>query len=451
MVVSLLVLQRHPSPFFKYWTRGYGWTFAYVTLDLLGTWLNRPPAYDLVQTFCVCLSVWNFVQTGCQLDGEPLPRRWFWGAIAGILALQALAISHGAPTAVVLAFPTLCTPFGVGWLAIKMLRRTRSSFNRTIPWVGWPLAAMAGWVLTYPIFAGKPYFWVGYWIAGLIDVLTGVGMVVYLLEQAGEELRLKNLKLQELDVMKGQFLSTVSHELRTPLAGIQGYVELLEEGLASIVSREQREFFGQARQSVAQLKGQIDALLDAAQLESGVLALAPEPLDLKRVALSAIETLRPAIASKRLDIELKLPDDLPPGFADHQRTLQVLRNLLTNAVKFTPEQGCISVALQREGEHLALRVSDTGIGIPAERLDEVFKPFVQLDATLTRRYGGTGLGLPIARRLAEAMGGALTLTSELERGTTACFTLPVSAAAVPLLQTASADARLQPAGRALLD
>ncbi|HEY9720970.1 MAG TPA: HAMP domain-containing sensor histidine kinase [Oscillatoriaceae cyanobacterium] len=436
LLISLLVSRKYPSAFFRQWTRAYAWTAIFVALDVVVTHFNRAAVAEFGQTICVSLSCWYFVQTGRELDGKPLPWRIFVTSLAALLLAQGSAMALKAPEMVVVGLPALSVPAGLCWLGWCLVRRETTMFKRTVPWVGWPMIGLGLWVLTYPFLSSTPLFWLGYWISGLFQLLVGIGMVVFLLEETAEELREKNLKLEQLHAIKTNFLSTVSHELRTPLASIQGYMELIDDGLAGPVTTEQHDFFGHMRRASGQLRSLIDTLLDSVQLDAGELAIAREPVNLKQIILKDLEVVRPLANTKTIQLAVLLPDRLPEAMGDEQRITQILNNLLSNAIKFTPEGGKIGVELAQDGNFLAVRVSDNGIGIPSDKLEEVFEPFVQVDGSLTRRYGGSGLGLSITRRLVEAMGGTISLTSQLDHGTTVTFTLPVAAAAQLSPQTA---------------
>ena len=222
---------------------------------------------------------------------------------------------------------------------------------------------------------------------------------------------------------KADFLATMSHELRTPLNAIDGYAELMELGIRGPLTDAQREDLARIRRSQKHLLGLIDDVLSFARIESGrmTLDLVPVPLD---EALGALEELvAPQLRAKGLRYDyLRTTTDVWVR-ADPERLRQVLINLLSNAVKYT-DDGTIIVEAAVEGEDAVVRVRDTGRGIPAEKLDAIFEPFVQVEQGLTRRSTGSGLGLAISRDLARRMGGDLTVESSVGGGSIFTLRLP---------------------------
>jgi signal transduction histidine kinase len=252
-----------------------------------------------------------------------------------------------------------------------------------------------------------------------------MGMALYLLERNARRLESQNVKLLQLDVMKTNFLSTVSHELRTPLTCIMGYLELMHDGVGGPLTKEQGDFVGGMQRGADQLSELVNSLLDSAQIERGTLKVERRRLDLLGAIDEALRTLAPLCEKKGLTLERELPASLPMALGDPRRVIQVINNLVGNAIKFTPEGGRVHIALAPAGSGvLAVVVSDTGPGIPEEARTRIFEPFFQADNSLTRVHGGSGLGLPIARSLVEAMGGSLTLERQAGTGAVFRFTLP---------------------------
>jgi signal transduction histidine kinase len=233
----------------------------------------------------------------------------------------------------------------------------------------------------------------------------------------------------EANRAKSQFLTTMSHELRTPLNAIGGYTELIEMGLRGPVTDQMREDLSRIQRSQKHLLGLINDLLNFARLESGHVELRIEPV-LIEAELAAVEQLiEPQITGKGLRYERLSGDTHVSCRADRDKLRQVLLNLLSNAVKFTPTTGEVALAWDANDEAVRVHVRDTGPGIPTHKLEAIFEPFVQLTNTLTRVTEGTGLGLAISRELARAMGGDVTVTSQLGRGSTFTLTLPRGATA----------------------
>ena len=249
------------------------------------------------------------------------------------------------------------------------------------------------------------------------------------LEQRVHEAEEARHAADDANAAKVQFLRVMSHELRTPLNAIGGYVDLLEAGVRGPVTPAQREDLARIRSAQGRLLSLINDVLNFAKLEQGLISFEIQPLRVSTL-LNSLETL---LAAQLLEKEIRF-DCAACGStlmvsADNQKLGQVLLNLLSNAVKFTPVGGKISVAAERDQDCVLISVSDNGPGIPADRLRAVFQPFVQVDSTLTRVHGGSGLGLSISRELANGMGGTISVRSEPGAGATFTVSLPVAAAA----------------------
>ncbi|HEU0053878.1 MAG TPA: ATP-binding protein, partial [Longimicrobium sp.] len=227
---------------------------------------------------------------------------------------------------------------------------------------------------------------------------------------------------------KFDFLTTMSHELRTPLNAIAGYVELLELGIHGPVTEAQTDALRRIQRNQRHLLGLINDVLNFARLETGSLPLRLEAVDVGE-ALAGLEPLvAPQLAARALRYACVSPPAPLAARADPERMQQVLLNLLSNAVKFTEPGGRVRVEAARgeDGRTVEIRVRDTGIGIPPEKREEVFEPFVQLDRGLTRTTEGTGLGLAISRDLARAMGGDLVAGENPGGGAVFTLTLPIA-------------------------
>lgn len=251
------------------------------------------------------------------------------------------------------------------------------------------------------------------------------------IQAANTELERANAALDKALRARTEFLATTSHEIRTPLNGILGMTQViladrhLPEGL--------RDKVGVVHASGEAMLDLVDDLLDAAKIETGNLVIARADMDLAGLIRGAVQLWTDRAAAKGLTLQVDcegLPDRI---HEDGTRLRQIVSNLLSNAIKFT-EQGRVTfsghVTTSPDGEALVLQVSDTGIGVPAEKLEEIFEPFRQVDGSTTRRYGGTGLGLAISRQLAAAMGGELAVRSRLGAGSTFTLRLPLRRAEV---------------------
>ena len=240
-------------------------------------------------------------------------------------------------------------------------------------------------------------------------------------------------RLEELDRLKSNFLATMSHELRTPLTSVIGYAEMMAEGLAGPVTSEQRDYLVTILAKADQLLGLITAVLDVASLESGPLALERSALSFAELVATEVATFMPQAGKRGIAIQLDYRGELTI-VGDKKKIRQVVSSLVSNAVKFTPDRGHVAVALRPgplsphepgEGAAIQLVVQDSGIGISREQVAKIFEPFYQADSSSTRAFGGTGLGLTLAKAYVEAHGGRIWVDTAPGQGSTFTATFPV--------------------------
>lgn len=231
-------------------------------------------------------------------------------------------------------------------------------------------------------------------------------------------------RVSELSQLKSNFISNISHELRTPLTHIKGYIELLiTESLGSITA-EQRHALSISQQSTNRLETLIDDLIMISLASRGEMSLKQESVDIRRLANLAVKSHSGAADRRGIQLQAVIDDHVPFVQADSQKIAWVLGQLVDNGVKFTPSGGSVVLSVKCEGENLVIvSVTDTGIGIPASRLQDIFEPFYQLDGSTTRQYGGTGLGLSLVRQIVEAHGSMLEVQSTEGRGSSFKFPL----------------------------
>jgi PAS domain S-box-containing protein len=225
-----------------------------------------------------------------------------------------------------------------------------------------------------------------------------------------EELRRKSL--QEASRLKSEFLANMSHELRTPLNAIIGFAELMHDGRVGPVSPDHKEYLGDILTSSRHLLGLINDVLDLSKIEAGKMEFQPEPVDLGRIAGEVCDILRSLAAARRIALSVEVDPAAARVVADPAKLKQILYNYLSNALKFTPAEGRVVLRVASEDdEHFRIEVEDTGIGIRSEDLGRLFVEFQQLDVGAAKEYGGTGLGLALTRRIVEAQGGRIGVTS----------------------------------------
>ncbi|MBN9688697.1 MAG: response regulator [Verrucomicrobia bacterium] len=231
--------------------------------------------------------------------------------------------------------------------------------------------------------------------------------------------------LARANELKDSFLANTSHELRTPLNGIIGVAESLIEGAAGKITPALEDNLGMIVTSARRLAHLVNDILDFSKLRHRTIDLQRRPVDLRAITDIVINLTRPVTHNKPIDIFNRIPHELPLVHADENRLQQILYNLIGNGIKFTDE-GRVDITATQQGELIAVRVTDTGIGIPADKFESIFESFQQGDATTARLYSGTGLGLAITRQLVELHGGTITVESEPGRGSVFTFTLPLS-------------------------
>lgn len=245
-------------------------------------------------------------------------------------------------------------------------------------------------------------------------------------QQRTAELQEALARLSELNQLKANFISNISHELRTPLTHVKGYVELLASESLGPLTNEQKHALKISQQSTTKLEGLIDDLIMFSLASRGELSLKQEPLDLARLSSLTIKSVEQKGRDRGVSVHDVVDKDLPPVQADSQKIAWALGQLLDNAIKFTPSEGRVVLSIHRESDSLVMiAVTDTGIGIPSHRLNEIFEPFHQLDSSSTRKYGGTGIGLSLVRQIVEAHGSMLEVMSVEGKGTTFRFPLLV--------------------------
>ena len=289
-------------------------------------------------------------------------------------------------------------------------------------WLGAPLAAEGRLIGVLSIHKELPDFYTSQdekvltAVADLAAVAIHKGLLFQNTLKAYQELR-------ELDRLKDEFVQNVSHELRTPLTFVRGYVEYLLEGYAGDLNSDQR----QALEVVLNRGDAVIRLVNdiISFKQTHALQLELRPILLQMLAEACVEGSRAAAEQAAVELIFNAEPDLPLVLGDAQRMEQVFDNLISNALKFSPDGGVINITLRRKDDTVQAEISDTGIGMPADRIDRIWERFYQIDSTTTRRFPGAGIGLAIVKRIIDAHQGRIWVQSELGRGSTFFFTLPV--------------------------
>lgn len=244
-----------------------------------------------------------------------------------------------------------------------------------------------------------------------------------LAELAGAFNRMCNM-LNELDKMKSDFFSSVAHELRTPLSTLKMAISVLLEGREGPITDRQKELLRLVEGEMNRLISLINSLLDLSKMEAGMMTYHLEPKHLAPLIDQAIKEMGPLVDAKKINLETKVTEGLPVVKMDSERVLQVIRNIIGNAVKFTPHGGYVRISARPADQGVEVSVADTGPGIPAENLTTVFEKFRQIPIQGTSRPKGTGLGLAIAKQIVTHHGGKIWAESEIGHGSTFVFVLP---------------------------
>ncbi|MBL0726931.1 response regulator [Piscinibacter sp. HJYY11] len=296
-----------------------------------------------------------------------------------------------------------------------------------------------------------------------LNHLAEMNLLTDQLRSRGEDIQRKNAELERANRMKSEFLANMSHELRTPLNAIIGFSEIMKDGLTGPIAGEQLEYVQDIHGSGKHLLSLINDILDLSKVESGQVVLELDQADPQNLAASTASVLRERASTARVRFSVQCPPDIGRLCLDMRKAKQIVYNLVSNALKFTPEGGSVTLAMERVpaervntvvsepgtrvfpptgpafDHYLELRVVDSGIGIAPADLEQLFQAFVQIDSSLSRQYAGTGLGLTMVRRLAELHGGGVMVRSVEGKGSMFVVWLPWRKAAAQADATGQAD------------
>lgn len=252
-------------------------------------------------------------------------------------------------------------------------------------------------------------------------------------EKEIQDLRQALLKAQQdierLSRIKSDFVSTISHELRTPLTSIKESVSIMLDGIAGPLTQEQVKFLTIAKNNIERLAKLINDILDLSKLESGRIAMHKRKMDINELVRNIYSAMKPMVGQKNLEFALGPSENIEPTWFDPDRIGQVLKNLISNAIKFSKEKGYIKIFSTKERvkerDVIKITVEDNGIGIPEEEMENLFKNFSPIDTGMTRKYTGSGLGLTISKGIVELHGGDIWVVSDKDIGTKFIFTIPL--------------------------
>jgi signal transduction histidine kinase len=256
-------------------------------------------------------------------------------------------------------------------------------------------------------------------------VIGSIGVATDITERKRAEEELK-----EVMETKSQFISTVSHELRTPLASMKEAISIVLEEVSGKINKDQKNFLNIAQRNIDRLGRLINEVLDFQKLSANKMKFNMQENDIREVVKDACHTMTLYAEKKRVKLEAKLDDNLPKAKFDSDGIMQVLTNLISNSIKFTPENGQVTVSVQHKDEDLVIRVSDTGIGVPKENLPKLFAPFYQVHQH-GQQVKGTGLGLAIVSKIVTQHSGRIEVESEVGQGTTFSVFLPLDGHPTP--------------------
>lgn len=240
------------------------------------------------------------------------------------------------------------------------------------------------------------------------------------------ELEIAMKKLEELNKTKSTILSNLSHEFMTPLNHMKGYLELLNTDSLGSLNKEQSDAVKVIQRSYNKLETLITELLQFSEASHGSLYILRKTISILDFIKTPVKTATPLAVERKIKLNVSLPESAPEVIGDPEKLTSVMNQLLDNALKFTGPGGTISIKAEIQNNKVVITVIDTGIGIPSEKLDEVFEPFLQLDDTAARRYGGTGLGLSIVKQILDEHDATYQIKSKTNEGTTFIFQLPLA-------------------------
>ncbi|MBK8395846.1 MAG: response regulator [Leptospiraceae bacterium] len=427
----------------------YGITYQYV-------WLGSPKQYNdfyPILLYLAALSTITFTSNYLQIKKNiplfyKIYKILFSLFIFGIVSSFFISVSNAIKGSTLSAIFSIIWSLTAGILMMKKKYRPARFYL-----LAWSAPLIGGIISVIKTFGILPFNFftehaiqfgstievvlLSFGLADRINELKGQNELAQAEILASQQLAIKNL--EKANQLKDEFLANTSHELRTPLNGIIGLAESLSDGATGILPQKTKENLGLIISSGKRLSNLIDDILDFSKLKHKDLQVHLQPVDIYSITNLVLKLSEPLTKNKKLKLINDIPETIPAVFADENRLQQILYNLIGNAIKFT-EEGLVTVNAELanydiliEGvktlPHLQLiqiTITDTGIGIPTDKLETIFESFEQVDASNTRQYGGTGLGLSMTKQLVELQGGKIYAESELGKGSRFIFTLPIT-------------------------
>jgi signal transduction histidine kinase len=427
VLISLVVSRQYSKAFFSSWIMGdIAVLFTvimpfFVAFDNQISWTKG--ALIALEYGLILLQALFFYQSSIHIQDKQFFKSFFYSAAALILLLSmGLVLCRIPPTVIILLPMSFCmlARFHLGFLFLQKITFFQGSSRF---FLGLPLIVMGIIPLAYPILHSLELDWFGYSFSSFLYLLSGTGMILFLIEKSKEEIF---AGLRQVNRMKDEFLSVVSHELRSPLTTIQGFGDLLESGMAGPLSDVQQSHLSRVNQASHRMKRLVDDILDYTQLDGGTVKFDFLMGDFSETIANLLFLHEERLKEARLTLALELPEEAVTLAFDQDRVEQVLTNLLENALKFTPPGGKIRVSLNVSQGLAKVQVQDNGPGIPAEELSNIFVYFYQVRTACQHKNPGIGLGLSIAKAIVEAHGGQIGVDSELGSGTNFWFTIPLA-------------------------
>jgi len=240
-------------------------------------------------------------------------------------------------------------------------------------------------------------------------------------------IRRENIELIKQDALKTTFFNISSHELKTPLSSIKGYTQMLIKEQFGTITEEQKEVLDVLKRNTEHLDSIINNYLSLVQQHAGTMKFMVEKIPIKNLIKETMDTIYPLADSKKIKIDVRLTEGLPPLSIDFSKIKQVLINIIGNAIKFSPEGTSININVKKKNEYILFEIQDFGFGIPKNEHEKIFDMFFQSESIRNKNIKGTGLGLPISKAIIEAHGGQIWVDSKIDKGSTFSFTLPIKA------------------------